>query len=382
MRVLVIGAGIGGLCLAQGLRRAGIDVRVYEREESAEARYQGFRIGIGGLGLEALRECLPPRLHPVLEASTGEISGERPMVDEQLREIRQLGAMHGGTATDRHVLRHLLMAGLADRIEFGKRFVRYTELEDGTVRAEFADGTGATGDLLVGADGGNSPVRRQLLPDAEVVTIDGNGVLGRTPLTERFAGLVPGFGTVVNGPGTRMLLGKMEFRRPPHLAAAELAPDVELPETGSYLRWAAFLPDPAGPRPADWEGVRDLLLAHMAGWHPDLVELVRQSDVVNSSVLTVRYAKPVPHWGTGPVTLLGDAVHVMPPSGGMGANTAFRDAALLCRELAAVRRGEAGLRTAVERYEREMLEYGFAAVAQSLEQLPTFAPSSWTVGAR
>ncbi|GAA2228761.1 FAD-dependent monooxygenase [Kitasatospora cystarginea] len=375
MRVLVIGAGIGGLCLAQGLRQAGIDVRIYEREASVRARYQGFRIGIGGPGLAALRECLPQGLHPLLEASTGELSGERRVVDEQLREIRQLGALHGGTATDRHVLRHLLLAGLTDRIEFGKRLIRYTELTDGTVRAEFADGSSATGDLLVGADGGNSPVRRQLLPDAEVVTLDGNGLLGRTPLTERFAGLVPGFGTVVHGPEVRMLLGKMEFRRPPHLVAAELAPDVELPETGSYLRWAAFLPEYIRPLPADWPAVRDLLLGGIADWHPDLVELVRQSDVVNSSVLTVRCAKPVPHWGTRRVTLLGDAIHVMPPSGGMGANTAFRDAAGLCRALTAVERGEAELLPAVERYEREMLEYGFAAVAESLEQLPAFAPS-------
>ncbi|WP_031071750.1 FAD-dependent oxidoreductase [Streptomyces sp. NRRL WC-3742] len=376
MRVLVIGAGIGGLCLAQGLRRAGIDVRVYEREEGIHARYQGFRIGIGGPGLEALRECLPQRLHPLLEASTGELSGERLVVDEQLCEIRRLGVLHGGMATDRHVLRHLLLAGLTDRIEFGKRLVRYTELPDGTVRAEFADGTSATGDLLVGADGGNSPVRRQLLPEAEVVALDGRGLLGRTPLTERFADLVPGFGTVVAGPEVRMLLGKMEFRRPPHLAAAELAPDVELPETGSYVRWVAFLPEYIDAVPADWPAARDLLLSGIADWHPDLVELVRRSDVVNSSGLTVRYAEPVPHWGTRPVTLLGDAVHIMPPSGGMGANTAFRDAALLCRALTAVHRGEAQLLTAVERYEREMLEYGFAAVAESLAQLPAFAPAA------
>lgn len=379
MRVLVIGAGIGGLCLAQGLRQAGIDVRIYEREESVHARYQGFRLGISGPGLEALRTCLPPRLHPLLDASTGEISGERRVVDEQLREIRQLGPMHGGMATDRHVLRHLLLAGLTDRIEFGKRLVRYTELADGTVRAEFADGSSAVGDLLVGADGGNSPVRRQLLPEAEVVTLDSNGLLGRTPLTDRFAGLVPGSGTIVNGPGMRLLLGKMEFRRPPHLAAAELAPDVRLPETGSYLRWAVLLSGRTEPLPAHWPAVRDLLLADMAGWHPDLVELVRQSDVVNSSGLTVRYAKPVPHWGTRPVTLLGDAVHVMPPSAGMGANTAFRDAALLCRELTAVHRGEAPLLPAVERYEREMLDYGFAAVAESLAQLPTFTPPTFAL---
>ncbi|GAA1953647.1 FAD-dependent oxidoreductase [Kitasatospora viridis] len=375
MRVLVIGAGIGGLCLAQGLVRAGIDVRVFEGEAGVHSRYQGFRIGLGGPGLAALRECLPPRLHGLLEATTGELSGERRVVDEQLRVTGRLGPLNGGMATDRHVLRHLLLAGLADRVEFGKRFVSYEEAADGSVRAVFADGSAACGDLLVGADGVGSRVRRQLLPEAEIVTLGGNGLLGRTPLTERFAGLVPGFGTVVHGPQLRMLLGKMEFRRPPHLAAAELAPDVELPATGSYLRWGAFLPPHVEALPQDWTATRELLLGLMDGWHPDLVELVRQSDAVNSSPLTVRHAKPVPHWGTRRVTLLGDAVHVMPPSAGQGANTAFRDAALLCRSLTAAHHGEAELLAAVERYELEMLDYGFAAVAASLEQLPTFTPT-------
>ncbi|MEU1881377.1 NAD(P)/FAD-dependent oxidoreductase [Streptosporangium sp. NPDC020072] len=372
MRVLVIGAGIGGLCLAQGLVQAGIDVRIHERETGAHSRYQGFRIGIGGAGLAALRECLPRRLHGLLEATTGELSGERPVVDQHLNVIGQLGPIDDGMATDRHVLRHLLLAGLSDRIEYGRRLVEYVELPDDTVRAVFADGGTATGDLLVGADGVGSAVRRRLLPDASVVTLGGNGLLGRTPLTERLAGLVPGFGTVVRGPDMSMLLGKMEFRRPPHLAAAELAPDVELPATESYLRWAAFLPERVERLPDGWAATRDLLLTLIDGWHPDLVELVERSDVVNSSPLKVGYARPVPHWGTRRVTLLGDAVHVMPPSGGQGANTAFRDAALLCRRLTEVHRGESDLLPAVERYEREMLDYGFAAVARSLEALPNF----------
>ncbi|MFG2844122.1 FAD-dependent oxidoreductase [Kitasatospora sp. NPDC048296] len=65
----------------------------------------------------------------------------------------------------------------------------------------------------------------------------------------------------------------------------------------------------------------------------------------------------------------------MPPSGGQGANTALRDAALLTRSLAAVQRGEAELPSAVEEYERRMLDYGFAAVAESLERLPDFTPT-------
>jgi len=316
-----------------------------------------------------------------LEASTGEISGERRVVDPQLNEldqldtVKQLGARGRGMATDRHVLRHLLMAGLGDRIEFGASLIAYTELSDGTVRAIFADGSCAIGDLLVGADGVGSAVRRQLLPDAQVVDLDIRAVLGRTPLTERFARLVPGSGTIVRGCDVKILLGKMKFPRPPHLVAAELAPDVVLPITGDYMRWVMFLPEDIGRLPDDWVATRELLLGLIEGWHPDLVELVGQSDVGNSSILTTQYAEPVPRWETRRITLLGDAIHAMPPSGGQGANTAFRDAALLCRALAAVERGQFDLLPVVESYEREMLGYGFAAVAESLEKLPSFASS-------
>ncbi|MFD8704844.1 FAD-dependent oxidoreductase [Kitasatospora sp. NPDC059648] len=380
MRVLVAGAGIGGLCLAQGLVRAGVDVRVFEREPGADSRYQGFRIGLDGPGLAALRACLPPRLHRLLEAVTGPLAGERRVVDQQLNELRKLGPAADGTAADRHVLRQLLLAGLGDRVEFGRAVTGYDatgyqERAGGRVEARLSDGGSAVGDLLVGADGVGSAVRRQLLPGAEVVDLPGNALLGRTPLTERLAALVPGAGTLVRGSGLSLLIGRMEFRRPPRLAAAELAPDVELPHTESYLRWVAMLPEPLGPGPEAWARVRDRLLDLLDGWHPDLVELVRRSDTGNSSPLTIRHARPVPHWGTGPVTLLGDAVHAMPPSAGQGANTAFRDAAQLCRSLTAVHCGEAELAAAVEEYELQMLDRGFAAVADGLGRLSEFTPA-------
>ncbi|WBP84505.1 FAD-dependent oxidoreductase [Kitasatospora cathayae] len=375
MKVLVAGAGIGGLCLAQGLVRAGIDVRVFEREPGPDSRYQGFRIGLDEPGLAALRECLPHRLHGLLEAVTGPLAGERRVVDQQLNEVRRLGAASGGTAADRHVLRQLLLAGLGDRVEFGRAVAGYQQRADGRVEARLTDGGSAVGDLLVGADGVGSAVRRQLLPGAEVTALPGNALLGRTPLTEPLSGLVPGAGTLVRGADLSLLIGRMEFRRPPRLAAAELAPEVELPDAHSYLRWVAMLPEPLSPEPGAWAEVRDRLLELFDGWHPDLVELVRRSDVGNSSPLTIRYAEPVPHWGTGPVTLLGDAIHAMPPSAGQGANTAFRDAALLCRSLTAVHRGEAELAAAVEEYELRMLERGFAAVAEGLARLAEFTPA-------
>jgi hypothetical protein len=68
MKVLIIGGGIGGLCLAHGLERAGIDFTVFERDHDADARLQGYRLNIEPIGSSALHACLPGSLWDVLVA--------------------------------------------------------------------------------------------------------------------------------------------------------------------------------------------------------------------------------------------------------------------------------------------------------------------------
>jgi 2-polyprenyl-6-methoxyphenol hydroxylase-like FAD-dependent oxidoreductase len=97
-----------------------------------------------------------------------------------------------------------------------------------------------------------------------------------------------------------------------------------------------------------------------------LQNLISGSDPSTVNVVRVRTATPVDAWRTGPVTLMGDAIHNMTPMGGIGANTALRDTDLLRRQLIAVSRNEQQLIPAVHAYEAQMLEYGFAAVKRSL----------------
>jgi 2-polyprenyl-6-methoxyphenol hydroxylase-like FAD-dependent oxidoreductase len=78
-----------------------------------------------------------------------------------------------------------------------------------------------------------------------------------------------------------------------------------------------------------------------------------------------RYSTPVEPWTSTAVTVLGDAVHNMPPVGGLGANTALRDAAALADQLLAVRDG-APLLPAVAAYEAQMRDWGYRAVRDSL----------------
>jgi NAD(P)-binding Rossmann-like domain len=71
LHVLIVGGGVGGLCLAQGLRRAGVSVAVYERDRSPGSRLEGFRLHINPAGARALRACLPPALWGTFIASAG-----------------------------------------------------------------------------------------------------------------------------------------------------------------------------------------------------------------------------------------------------------------------------------------------------------------------
>ncbi|GAA4606022.1 FAD-dependent monooxygenase [Actinoallomurus liliacearum] len=381
-RVLVIGAGIGGLTLAHTLVGAGIDVRVYEADDDTGDRPQGYRIGLAPAGMAGLRASLPRRLYELVEATSGSLTGPGLLFDEQLTLLHSdlEGPAADARAMDRQVLRRILLGGLGDRVAYRKRLTGLMERADGPVTAHFADGTEATGDVLVGADGGNSVVRRHVAPEVRLVPADLCGAMGRTPITERFLRLVPGRGTMVKGPGITLMLGRMQFGTEPSAAAAELAPGLDMPYRDSYVRWVLLVP-PDHPAAADagrgrWDA-REVVLGLIDGWHPDLRELVRSADM--SAIGRSRiYDRPMPPWPAGRVTLLGDAAHLTLASGGNGATTAIQDAVRLCARLDEVRRGERRPASALAVYQADLLERGNAAVEAGKEALKRFVPAGET----
>lgn len=365
MRVSVVGAGLGGLCLAQGLRGAGIDVEVYERDPAITARFQGYRLMLSPVGLEALHGCLPERWHPLLDAVVGDAFAGQLVLDPQLNQIGEPGPGRSGIVVDRQVLRHLLLTGLT--VHTGAALTGYDVLDDGKVEARFSGRDPVSTDLLVGADGVTSAVRATLSPQTVPTDTGVRFVIGRTPLTEQFASLEPAMGSKIVGGDTRLLLGAMRFRTPPKEAAEAIAPEVTLPDVGDYVRWAMVLP------PNSSLGAlspQEAVLSLIEGWHPDLQALIEQADPDNSTLLSIRVVEPGERWASGPVTLLGDAIHATSPTGGNGANTALRDADLLRRLLTEAAEGGQNLLGAVADYEGQMLEYGAEAVRHSLAALP------------
>jgi salicylate hydroxylase len=207
LQVIVIGAGIGGLALAQGLRRRGVEVAAYERDRTPADRLQGYRVHINTAGSRALHACLPPEVFAAFLATCGQPNTGIGMFTHRLRELIWFGSdrpdpdpdpVDGVKSASRISLRQVLLAGLDDVVRFGKAFTHYRRDPDGRVTACFADGSTATGDVLVGADGGNSRVRQQYLPDAQRVDTGVTGIQGKVWLTAAVQTLLPG--RLVAGP--------------------------------------------------------------------------------------------------------------------------------------------------------------------------------------
>src|SRR5262249_31327369 len=188
LHVIIIGGGIAGLCLAQGLRKAGIGVTVHEKgPRRADPHWlHGYQIHINPSGSRALQDCLPPRVWGTLIANACLPNAGYQVLTERMKLIAFVepeimdGASH--IPIVRATLREALLEGVEDVVSFGKEFTHYEQAPNGKVTAFFKDGTSAAGDVLVGADGPSSSVRRQYLPHAQIVDTGIVGAACRLPL--------------------------------------------------------------------------------------------------------------------------------------------------------------------------------------------------------
>jgi 2-polyprenyl-6-methoxyphenol hydroxylase-like FAD-dependent oxidoreductase len=372
--VAIIGGGTGGLCLAQGLRQAGVSVAVYERSRTRTERLQGYRVHINPQGARALKASLPASLWERFLASCGKPGGAFGFVTEQLRELMLIeGELTPETdpadthhSASRISLHQVLSSGLDGVLHLDKEFERYERASDGEITCFFADGTTARADVLIAADGANSRVRRQFLPHAErrdtgIVTI-----VGKFPLTADNKALLPkrlydGPNSVMPPAGCGMFAAPHELGGGVNDESAEYDA-VLFDNTSSYIMWAYAARDFGDLSEKDGTELKDIVSARIEGWHPGLRRLVSDSAPGTVSLLPILTSVPVEPWPTTNITLLGDAIHSMTPFRGVGANIALRDADLLRRKLIAVSRGEHSLAEALADYEREMRGYGFAAV--------------------
>jgi 2-polyprenyl-6-methoxyphenol hydroxylase-like FAD-dependent oxidoreductase len=394
LHVLVIGGGIGGLCLAQGLNKAGISVGVYERDLSSSSRLQGVRIHIDPDGSTALHECLPESLWEIFDSTGGDFSRGFTMLNEKLEVLmnfHQPQSMNDLVARHRSVsrmsLRQILLAGLGDAVHFDKRFERFERRADGRIVAFFEDGSTAEGDVLVSADGVNSRVRQQYLPGNDPVDTGTISLGGRIPLTDGVMAMIPP--CLLDGPAmvlpsapanlfmaawkrsteanerVRALIGPAASGASTGEDGGEEGIGYVVLALGARREFFGLSKDPDSMTTGE---KRAVLRSKMLDWHPNLRKLAEMT-TDDLGFLRIRTSQPVAPWTPSNVTLLGDAIHNMTPYRGIGANVALRDAALLCSKLVESQASGAPVAGKIGEYETEMRRYGFAAVAASRKSL-------------
>jgi 2-polyprenyl-6-methoxyphenol hydroxylase-like FAD-dependent oxidoreductase len=387
LHVLIAGGGLSGLCLAHGLRKNGHTCEVFERDPDFSRR-TGYMLHMNAYGGDGLRACLPDDLYELyLETSRRTPDRRQSIVlDSRLGELSvqpHLGPPNEGprphTGVHRRTLRQILLARLGDALHLSKAAVGYEETDSG-VRLQLADGTSVDGDVLVGADGIRSAVRRGRLPEVGVIDagIDGIGVFGRSPLTPAVVAALPplllqGVIIVTDRAGHRLLLGAFQPRREIAGAPATIASDVELEPVEDYMMVSCSVAEGTTiPPNRDWTEatppmLRESMLRALDGWDPAARGIVERLELESMFSIPFGYLEPPEPWTPSRVTLMGDAAHAMLPTLGMGANLSLRDAGLLSERLAAVGRGEQELVAAIGAYEADMREVVYPIMRMAME---------------
>lgn len=317
MKVVVAGAGIGGLSAAIALSKVGFDVEIIERAPELTEVGAGIQLspnamkGLAGLGV-AEAVVAVSSLPEALEMRVGR-SGERVFSIPMGREaLKRYGApyAHIHRADLIEILRRAAdFAGV--RVRLGARVAAYVN-EPSCIKVGLDTGQIVEGDLLVGADGSRSTVRKQMLGDVPARFT--RSVAWRFTVPADAAPDLPHSAIVWAGPGRHAVTYRI--RR------GELINFVGVVEAD---RWRGESWDQPG-NPAD-------LAEDFGGWAAPIPDLLAAAGGCNIWALYDR--EPLSTWSGKRVTLLGDACHAMPPFQAQGAAMGIEDAIVLAKCLAA-----------------------------------------------
>ena len=332
MKIIIAGAGIGGLTAAMCLHRAGHDVTVYEAVSEMRPLGVGINIQAG-----AVRILCSLGLEPALAATAIET--------RELRYANRHGQTIWADPRGRHaglpwpqfsihrgelqmILVHAAREMLgADRIRMGRRIARFAQHHD-KVSVQFVDRDGmpvenVEADILIGADGIHSAVRAQYYPDEG---------------PPKWQGILMWRGVTVGKPflgGNTMVQAGHHNQKfvcyPISRAHAERGE--------ALINWICDLHmgDGALPSREDWNkpGRLEDFLPRFADWNfgwLDVPEVIRNAHTILEFPMVDR--DPLPRWSHGRITLLGDAAHPMYPIGSNGASQAILDGEAITEELA------------------------------------------------
>ena len=320
MKVLIAGAGIGGLTAALCLDQAGYDVELFEQAQQFSEIGAGIQCGANALkvmdylGLLSELEALAvaPERAEFCDHATAEILYTAPF-GEEYRTLYGAPYLHILRADLLGVLLTAFRERKANAIHLGAQVTRYTEHADG-VQVHFADGSVESCDCLIAADGIRSKIRSQLVGAIEprfTGNVAWRGVLPADQLPANFMQKV-----VRNfvGPNKHMVIY--------YLRQQQLVNFVGVVENKTWQddSWVANAP---------WEELK----ADFEGWHPMVQAVIDGMDKKECYRWALFDHKPIKNWSSNRVTLLGDAAHATLPFMASGAAMAIEDGRILQRAL-------------------------------------------------
>ncbi|KAI1263663.1 hypothetical protein F5Y18DRAFT_124047 [Xylariaceae sp. FL1019] len=393
--ILIVGAGPSGLTLAQSLRRLDIPFRLFERDAKTFSRPQGYRIRLVD-GAKSLKAVVPADVAALFDASCGDVMKGLKRIDAGTGA--SLGGRPGGPlagppgrammgpdpkTVDRGVLRKVLLSGIEDTVEFGKTFDRYEIDEDQEcVTAFFDDGTSAKGRFLVGAEGRSSRVRRQYVPDIVRVDTEGCLLFGMSPITPELSEVLDKAGVVgmclledeKTLPTKAAILMERILWSPAirdNMAKNFADSGVELPQDYVYWVYAtrrSSLPPPFNSLAAggDQKAAASAIISLTTDFSPEIRAVFAAQDPSQTNVFHLISTHPdIKPWTPSKyVTVVGDAITVMPPTAASGANTALLNAQQLSNMIEEHREGITV--EAVGKYEEELRRIATERISNSL----------------
>lgn len=370
----IIGGGIGGVALAVACLHRGIPFTLYERDSSFEGRSQGYGLtlqqaskAIEGLGIFSLENGVVSTRH-LVHTTDGNVIGEWGM-----RKWMQSDAKKAPKRTNIHIARQSLRLALLeqlgghDAVKWGQQLVDFKETEDGTVDLTFevnGEVKSAKADLVVGADGIRSTVRKLLIGDdiTPLRYLDCIVILGICPLS------------ALEGVDSPLLDSATVFQTANGNERIYI-----MPYDSQSVMWQLSFPMPEEDAKAlSAQGAKALKeeAYRRTQWHdpiPQILAATLESKVSGYPVYDRELLDKELLEKNAQITLIGDAAHPMSPFKGQGANQALLDALALarsitreCRPLSQWR--EAGIRKSVlTEFESEMLERSAIKVKHSAE---------------